>query len=94
MARNKYDVDEILEDKFDISQLKRLGGYIAPYKKQMLLVLLLMLSASALGMLVPKFFMAVMDECIPASDMKGIWIYSGLTMLIALYTCISLRIKI
>lgn len=32
MARNKYDVDEILEDRFDLNQLKRLGGYIAPYK--------------------------------------------------------------
>ena len=94
MARNKYDVDEILEDKFDVGQLKRLGGYIAPYKNQMLIVLFLMLSASALGMLIPRFFMAVMDVCIPNSDMKGIWVYAGLTMLIALYTCISLRIKI
>ncbi len=94
MARNKYDVDEILEDKFDVGQLKRLGGYIAPYKNQMLVVLFLMLSASALGMLIPRFFMAVMDVCIPNSNMKGIWIYAGLTMLIALYTCVSLRIKI
>ncbi|MCH5264009.1 MAG: ABC transporter ATP-binding protein [Lachnospiraceae bacterium] len=94
MARNKYDVDEILEDKFDINQLKRLAGYIAPYKKQMAAVLFLMLSASALGMLIPRFFMAVMDVCIPQKDMRAIWTYAGLTILIALYTCISLRIKI
>ena len=24
MARNKYDIDEVMEDKFDINQLKRL----------------------------------------------------------------------
>ena len=30
MARNKYDVDEVLEDSFDASQLKRLAGYILP----------------------------------------------------------------
>lgn len=94
MARNKYDVDEILEDKFDVNQLKRLAGYIAPYKGQMAVVLFLMLSSSALGMLLPKFFMSVMDDCIPAKDMKGIWIYAGLTSVIALYICISLRIKI
>ena len=94
MARNKYDVDEILEDKFDINQLKRLAGYIAPYRKQMAAVLFLMLSASALGMLIPRFFMTVMDVCIPQKDMRGIWILAGLTMLIALYTCASLRIKI
>ena len=94
MARNKYDVDEILEDKFDINQLKRLAGYIGPHKKQMAAVLFLMLSSSALGMLIPRFFMAVMDVCIPQKDMRAIWTYAGLTVLIALYTCISLRIKI
>ncbi len=94
MARNKYDVDEILEDKFDVNQLKRLAGYIKPYKKQMALVLFLMLSSSALGMLIPKFVMSVMDVCIPEKDMQKIWIYAAYTILIALYTSISLRIKI
>lgn len=94
MARNKYDVDEILEDKFDINQLKRLGGYLRPYKKQMATVLFLMLTASALGMLIPRFVMAVMDVCIPEGDKKGIWLYAGLTIMIALYTSLSLRIKI
>lgn len=94
MARNKYDVDEILEDKFDLNQLKRLAGYITPHKKQMLGVLFLMLSSSALGMLIPRFFMAVMDTCIPNQDMRGILMYAGLTILIALYTCVGLRIKI
>ena len=56
MARNRYDVDEVLEDSFDISQLKRLAGYIKPYKKQMAFVIVLMLSASALTMLIPIFF--------------------------------------
>lgn len=94
MARNKYDVDEILEDKFDVNQLKRLAGYITPYKKQMALVLFLMLSASALGMLIPKFVMSVMDECIPNKDMAAIWKYAIFTILIALYTSLSLGIKI
>ena len=94
MARNKYDVDEILEDKFDVNQLKRLAGYIRPYKKQMLVVLFLMLSASALGMLIPKFFVLVMDVSIPNKDMRSIVFYSVMTMVIALYTCVSLRIKI
>lgn len=94
MARNKYDVDEILEDKFDVNQLKRLAGYIKPYKKQMVLVLFLMLSSSALGMLIPRFVMSVMDVCIPERNMRGIWIYAGYTILIALYTSVSLRIKI
>ena len=60
----------------------------------MLVVLFLMLSASALGMLIPKFFMLVMDVSIPNKDMRSIVFYSVMTMVIALYTCVSLRIKI
>lgn len=49
-------MDEILEDSFDVNQLKRLAGYIAPYKKKMAGVILLMLSSSALTMAIPDLF--------------------------------------
>lgn len=94
MARNTYDVDEVLEDHFDVGQLKRLASYITPYRKPMLFVIFLMLSSSALSMLIPQFLMRVMDDCIPAKDMRTIFKYAGLTLLIALYACISLRYKI
>lgn len=94
MARNKYDVDEVLEDSFDINQLKRLAGYIKPYKKQMIFVVILMLSSSALTMLIPTFMQKIMDVSIPNKDMKSICIYAGLTLLIALYSALSLRMKI
>ena len=94
MARNRYDVDEVLEDSFDISQLKRLAGYIKPYKKQMTLVIVLMLSASALTMLIPIFFQRIMDFSIPEKDMNSVFLYCGLTFLIALYSAFSLRTKI
>lgn len=94
MARNKYDVDEVLEDKFDMAQLKRLMSYLAPYRKRFISVAVMMLTASAFTMLIPQFFLKIMDECIPAKDMKGILFYSGLTLLAALYSAISLRYKI
>lgn len=94
MARNRYDVDEILEDHFDLNQLKRLGSYMTPYKKQMGTVIFVMLSASALTMLIPQFFMKVLDECIPAKNMKAICMYCGLTFVIALYSALSLRYKV
>lgn len=94
MARNRYDVDEVLEDSFDISQLKRLAGYIKPYKKQMAFVIVLMLSASALTMLIPIFFQRIMDYSIPNKDMDSVFWYCGLTLLIALYSALSLRTKI
>ncbi|MEG2349756.1 MAG: ABC transporter ATP-binding protein [Hungatella sp.] len=94
MARNRYDVDERLEDSFDIDQLKRLAGYISPYKKKMVLVLFLMMSSSALTMMIPIFFQRIMDFYIPAQDMKKIVWVSMLTLLIALYSAVSLRWKI
>lgn len=94
MARNKYDVDEVLEDKFDLNQLKRLLAYLIPYRKRFVSVCFMMLSASAFTMLIPQFFQKVMDVCIPNKDMKGIAFYSFLTLLAAFYSAFSLRYKI
>ena len=94
MARNRYDMDEVLEDSFDISQLKRLAKYIAPYKKKMAGVIFLMLSASALSMMIPIFFQRIMDYYIPEKNMKGIALVSFLTFLVACYSAVSLRLKI
>lgn len=94
MARNKYDVDEVLEDKFDLNQLKRLLAYLIPYRKRFVSVGFMMLSASAFTMLIPQFFQKFMDVCIPNKDMKGIAFYSFLTLLAAFYSAFSLRYKI
>ena len=83
MARNRYDMDEVLEDSFDYGQLKRLAGYISPYKKKMAGVIVLMLSSSALTMMIPIFFQRIMDLYIPAKDMNKIILVSLLTLLIA-----------
>ena len=94
MARNKYDMDEVLEDSFDVRQLKRLAGYVSPYKKMMAGVILLMLSASALTMTVPIFFQRIMDYYIPRKDMGKIALVSLLTLAVAGYSAISMRFKI
>ena len=94
MARNKYDVDEVVEQKFDIKQLKRLVDYIRPYKGKMLFVLVLMLSSSGLVMFLPKFLQIEMDKYIPDKDIKSIVMLTALAGVIVLYSVISTRIKI
>lgn len=94
MARNKYDDDEVVEQKFDIKQLKRLVDYIRPYKGKMFFVLVLMLSSSGLGMFLPKFLQIEMDKYIPDKDIKAIVILTVLAGIIVLYSVISTRIKI
>ncbi len=94
MARNRYDMDEILEDSFDIRQLKRLAGYVSPYKKKMTGVILLMLSSSALTMMVPIFFQRIMDYYIPEKNMGKVALVSLLTLAVACYSAVAMRFKI
>lgn len=94
MARNRYDVDETLEDHFDINQLKRVSGYVKPYMGRMFVILLLMLSSSGLTMLIPKFMQLEMDEYIPNGDMEGIVRLVVLSALIVIYSVICVRLKI
>ena len=94
MARNKYDVDEIYEEHFDLGQLKRLGRYVLPYKKDMIIAAVLMLSSSAATMLIPRFFMTVMNDMIPNKDVQGLVRISLLTLLVILYSVFALKIKI
>ena len=94
MARNRYDVDESLEEKYDFTKLGRLGKYVRPHMKTMVGVIILMLLTAALGMLYPYFLKLIMDEGIPNKDFRLILILSGATLAISLFTAIALRIKI
>ena len=94
MARNRYDVDESLEEKYDFTKLGRLGKYVRPHMKTMVGVIILMLLTAALGMLYPYFLKLIMDEGIPNRDFRLILILSGATLAISLFTAIALRIKI
>lgn len=94
MARNKYDIDETLQSEFNIKHLKRLGSYIAPYRKDMAITILLMMTSSALGMLVPLFFMKIIDDFIPDKNIAGIVGISILLLLINIIIMINLRLKV
>lgn len=94
MARNKYDVDESLDIKFDFNQIKRLLGYVGPYKNKLILTIILMLISSAMGMLIPRFMMTVMDKYIPEENMNAIIITAILTLFIILLVSYILKIKI
>jgi len=71
MARNKYDVDETLETKFDMKQIKRLFSYVGRYRKKLIMTIMLMLFSSALGMVIPVLMQRVMDIYIPNHPFDG-----------------------
>lgn len=94
MARNKYDIDEVMEDKFDFNQLKRVFQYVKPYRGQLAFALFLMLSSSALTMLFPMFISEIMDTYIPAKNIRAIVMITLISLVIVLYTCVCIRLKI
>lgn len=94
MARNKYDIDETLETEFNLSHLKRLGSYIKPYRKDLILTIVLMTVTSALGMLAPIILMQIMDVYIPNGDIQGIIFLSVLILIIYFIISAVLRMKI
>ena len=71
MARNKYDVDESMETQFDMNQLKRLGKYVGPYKKDLITTIVVMVISSALSMLQPLFLKYIMDDILANVDEIG-----------------------
>ncbi|MBO5779095.1 MAG: ABC transporter ATP-binding protein [Clostridia bacterium] len=67
--RNKYDVDESLEQGFDFSKLKRSIVYVKPYAKLMILALGLSMLGSLLGLATPILLQKAMDIAIPSGNM-------------------------
>ena len=94
MARNRYDIDEDLEDSYDFGQLRRLGKYVKPHAGAMAFIILLMLLTAALGMLYPYFLKIVMDECIPGKDFRRIVVLALATLGISAFTALALKVKI
>jgi ATP-binding cassette subfamily B protein len=69
LARNRYDVDEDLKEKFNVRSLKLCGRYIGRYKGQMIAALLLSGVGSVVGLAGPLLMQKGLDEAIPRKDM-------------------------
>lgn len=94
MARNKFDVDEELEQEFSWQDFKRLIHYIRPYKKSIFTVLATILVANVAGMMAPLFTKIAIDTTIPEKrlgELAGIGIAFLITLLIIGF-CMKYRI--
>ena len=69
MARNRYDVDEVLENPFDFAHLKRSFVYIKKYKGKMITALVLSVFAAISGLLGPLITQYALDNTIPQKNM-------------------------
>ncbi len=71
MARNKFDVDEVLETPFDIRHLKRSLVYAAKYKTRIALALLLSALGSVIGLISPLIVQNAIDNYMIPSDQQA-----------------------
>ena len=76
MARNKYDVDEELQEGFNISHLKRLIRYMKPYKNKVILSVTLMIISSFVSLLGPYLIKIALDDIIPSGNLVNLTILS------------------
>lgn len=75
MGQNSARKDEELSEEFNKEQLKRLGGYLIPYKKAVSKILVVILLSNIIMVLGPYLTSIVIDEAIPNKDTtQMVWI--------------------
>ncbi|WP_099221919.1 ABC transporter ATP-binding protein [Listeria costaricensis] len=94
MARNKFDVDEELEEGFNASHLKRIFVYIKPYQKPIYLTLLVILLANIATMAGPYLTKIVIDQTIPNQDYQQLFWIAVIFILSVVITGLCMRYRI
>ncbi|WP_409275226.1 ABC transporter ATP-binding protein [Neobacillus sp. SCS-31] len=94
MARNKFDVDEELESPFRLVHFQRLLVYIKPYKKKIMITVMMMLLASCANLIGPYLVKQAIDKEIPTKDISGLFILAGIYVLALITTGICMKFRI
>lgn len=88
MARNKYDVDEVLETPFDVRHLKRSLKYAARYKGKIIAALVLSTFAAVIGLLSPLIVQNAVDNYMQSKEDIPMLLLSGAGVL----ACITVSV--
>lgn len=94
MAKNKYDVDESLDIQFNLEYFKRLLSYVKPYKKEMVITLIVMLLSSIASLMGPYLVKIAMDENIPNKDVRGLVLICIVFVATIIISSICMKYKI
>lgn len=94
MARNKFDVDEELEEVFNTGHLRRLFKYMKPYGSKIALSIVLMILSSFASLIGPYLVKIALDDAIPSSDISQLIKLSVVFALSLLFVCICMKQRI
>ena len=86
-GRNRYDVDEYLDEKVSLFNIRRCFRYLARAKKRLSLALAFSAFGSVAGLVGPLFVQRALDVAVPAKDIR-------LLFTMALYLAVSIVISI
>ena len=81
MARNKFDSDEEIEQKFNANIILRLFKWIKPFAGWMILACFLMLLSSAISLTSPYLIKMAIDKAIPNKNFRMLIILSSILLL-------------
>ena len=94
MARNKFDIDEELEARFDAKQLRRLLGYLKPYRGKVAFTVVLMITTSLLSLLGAYLVKVAIDDMIPAGNIGGMFILALIFIATLVFNTICMKYRI
>jgi len=94
MARNKYDVDEDLNQEFNIHAVRRILAYLKPFRKPVVFAVALMVTASFASLLPPFLIQQALDVAIPHKDVGYLVVLSSLILLTVAIGAVALFLRI
>lgn len=94
MLKNRIIEDEELEKPFDKEQFKRLIRYMKPYRKQVIITLILMMVAAVCGLLGPYFLQVAIDDYIEVADYRGLTIITLLFLATNLINMVCMKQRV
>lgn len=94
MARNKYDVDEELNQEFNLHAVRRILAYLKPYRRPVMVAVLLMIAASFASLAPPFLIQQALDVAIPHRDVGYLVVLSAAILLAVTVGAAALWLRI
>lgn len=93
MSFNSYKEDEQLAESGKVKTLLRLLHYLLSYKKQILLVLLVMLISTGITLITPLLYEYAIDDCIGTGNLPALYRVMLLALLLNILVIAGARLR-
>lgn len=91
--RNTFFQDEQIEKKIDLKQLIKTAKYILPYKKTLLMVMIMMLVASVVSLFPARLLKRIVDSVVENKDYKELAMVTAALVVLAAVEILSTFIQ-